>query len=79
MGINNPRHNNYEAIFKAHTSVHLEIDDIDGSQVAEVYYIKKNLQRIVKYCEKDVISIIQLMLKFKCMELIPDENIEIVE
>ena len=29
-------------------------DDIDGSQVAEVYYKNKDLPRIVKYCERDV-------------------------
>jgi len=53
-------------------------DDIDGSQVAKVFYEEKNLKRIVKYCEKDVIAIIQLMQRFNCRELILEENIEIV-
>ncbi|MCF8379975.1 MAG: 3'-5' exonuclease [Bacteroidales bacterium] len=53
-------------------------DDIDGSMVAHVYYEEKNLERIVRYCEKDVISIIQLMLKFNCRDMIPEENIEII-
>lgn len=53
-------------------------DDIDGSQVAKVYYEDKNLSRIVKYCEKDVVAIIQLILRFNCRELILEENIEIV-
>ncbi|MCK4922333.1 MAG: 3'-5' exonuclease [Bacteroidales bacterium] len=53
-------------------------DDIDGSQVAAVYYEDKDLARIVKYCERDVISIIQLMLKFKCRDVIPQEDIEVI-
>jgi len=51
-------------------------DDIDGSMVADVYWKDKDLQRIVKYCEKDVIAIAQLFLKYQCEELIPHENIE---
>lgn len=45
-------------------------DDIDGSMVAEVYYKEKNIQRIVVYCEKDVLAIAQLMLRFKGEDLI---------
>jgi uncharacterized protein YprB with RNaseH-like and TPR domain len=40
-------------------------DDIDGSKVAEVYYIEKNLKRIVDYCQKDVATLAQLYLKMK--------------
>lgn len=32
-------------------------DDIDGSDVARVYYQEKDLPRIVKYCEKDVFAL----------------------
>ena len=31
-------------------------DDIDGSMVASIYYIEKDLPRIVTYCEKDVLT-----------------------
>jgi DNA polymerase elongation subunit (family B) len=51
-------------------------DDIDGSMVAEVYYKEKNIERIVKYCEKDVVAVAQLFSKYKGEELIADENIE---
>lgn len=51
-------------------------DDIDGSMVAEVYYQEKNIERIVKYCEKDVLAVAQLFSKYKGEELIPDENVE---
>ncbi|NJK87662.1 MAG: 3'-5' exonuclease [Bacteroidales bacterium] len=32
-------------------------DDIDGSMVAHTYWVDKELDRIAKYCEKDVITI----------------------
>lgn len=54
-------------------------DDIDGSQVASVFYEEDDLPRIIKYCEKDVVTIIQLVLKFKGMPLIPDENISVAQ
>ena len=53
-------------------------DDIDGSQVRQVYYEEKNLDRIVAYCQKDVVTTAQVLLKFKGMDIIPDENITIV-
>ncbi|MFL1894314.1 3'-5' exonuclease [Aquimarina sp. 2-A2] len=40
-------------------------DDIDGSQVGEVYYKEKNLNRIVTYCEKDTIAVAQIILKLR--------------
>jgi 3'-5' exonuclease len=40
-------------------------DDINGSDVARVYYQDHDLPRIVTYCQKDVITIFQLMLRFK--------------
>ncbi|GGG93745.1 3'-5' exonuclease [Polaribacter pacificus] len=39
-------------------------DDIDGSEVAQVYYEEKDLNRIVRYCEKDTIAVAQLLLRF---------------
>jgi len=50
-------------------------DDIDGSQVAGVYWKDDNLDRIVEYCQKDVIAIVQLFLKYKCESIIPDDRI----
>ncbi len=54
-------------------------DDIDGSQVAEVYYHEKNLDRIVSYCEKDVLAVANLFFKFNNIEIILPENIEKAE
>jgi predicted PolB exonuclease-like 3'-5' exonuclease len=52
-------------------------DDIEGSQVAEVYYKEGNLDRIARYCEKDTFAIAQLLLRYKGEPLIPQENFEI--
>lgn len=53
-------------------------DDIDGSQVCNVYWQEHDLQRIVTYCQKDVMTVVQLFRKYRCEELIPEENITIV-
>ncbi len=53
-------------------------DDIDGSQVCNVYWKDNDLQRIVTYCQKDVITVVQLFCKYRCQDLIPEENIVIV-
>lgn len=51
-------------------------DDIDGSMVGKVYWEDGDLERIVKYCEKDVVAVVQLFLKFQGKELLPEEKIE---
>jgi hypothetical protein len=50
-------------------------DDIDGSEVADVYYKEKNLDRIVAYCEKDTVAVAQLLLRFNNDELLEDFQI----
>lgn len=45
-------------------------DDIDGSMVAEVYYKEKNLQRIAQYCEKDVLTLANILRKLRQEDLI---------
>lgn len=51
-------------------------DQMDGSMVADVYYKDHNLKAIVEYCERDVVAVVQLILKFRGDELILSENIE---
>ena len=53
-------------------------DDIDGSQVAKVYYQEKDLDRIIRYCEKDTLALANLMLRYKGEPIIPIENMLIV-
>ena len=50
-------------------------DDIDGSEVANVYYKEKNIQRIVTYCEKDIIAVAQILLRFNNQELLKEKDI----
>jgi predicted PolB exonuclease-like 3'-5' exonuclease len=40
-------------------------DDIDGSKVAAVYYEEKNIERIAQYCEKDAMSVAQLLRRYR--------------
>ena len=51
-------------------------DDIDGSQVASVYYNDNDIERIAIYCEKDVLATAQLFLKLKGEKLLDQNNIE---
>ncbi|MBC7873731.1 MAG: 3'-5' exonuclease [Ferruginibacter sp.] len=52
-------------------------DDIDGSMVWEVYWKEKNLQRIITYCQKDVVTVAQILLRMNGEELVKEMNIEI--
>ena len=49
--------------------------DIDGSQVGHVYYVEKDIDRIVTYCEKDTIAVAQVFLRLRREELLVDEEI----
>ncbi len=53
-------------------------DDIDGSQVAGIYWKEKDLERIKIYCQKDTLTVAQLLLKYKGETLISENNIEFV-
>ena len=53
-------------------------DDIDGSQVAMVYYQEGDLDRIIRYCEKDTLALSNLMLRYKGEPIIPIENLLVV-
>ncbi len=53
-------------------------DDIDGSQVYGVYYEENDLDRIVEYCQKDVVTLVQVFRKLAGQSLILDENIKMV-
>ncbi|UTD15766.1 3'-5' exonuclease [Tenacibaculum mesophilum] len=51
--------------------------DIDGSEVANVYYQEKNLSRIVEYCERDTVAVAQLLLRFLNKPMV--EEIDIIK
>jgi len=50
-------------------------DDISGADVARVYYEEQDLQRIMVYCEKDVVALIQLFLRLQGGPLVDEFNI----
>jgi len=50
-------------------------DDISGADVARVYYEENDLERIKVYCEKDVIALIQLFLRFRGDNLVDEGEI----
>ncbi len=53
--------------------------DMDGSKVRDVYYEDKDLGRIATYCEKDVIVVANVVLRFKNLPLLIEENIQIIK
>jgi uncharacterized protein YprB with RNaseH-like and TPR domain len=50
-------------------------DDITGADVARVYYEENDLDRIVTYCEKDTLAVAQLLLRYKGMDLIEEDQV----
>ncbi len=50
-------------------------DDIQGSDVFKLYYQDKNIDRIVAYCEKDTITVAQILLKLRNEELLVEDEI----
>ncbi|GAK98845.1 hypothetical protein JCM19314_2876 [Nonlabens ulvanivorans] len=50
-------------------------DDIDGSQVRNVYYEENDVNRIARYCEKDVIAVAQILLKLRLEPILKDDQI----
>lgn len=52
--------------------------DIDGSQVKAVYYQQNDLARITAYCENDVVTTAQILLRFMDLPIISAENITLV-
>lgn len=55
-------------------------DDIEGKDVCRVYWKENGLNRIVEYCQKDVVTVARLLLRFKGdIELLNEEDIIIVK
>lgn len=50
-------------------------DDIDGSQVRDVFYKEKDIDRIVTYCEKDTVAVAQIFLRLRNGELLDDSEV----
>jgi hypothetical protein len=50
-------------------------EDIDGSQVGQVFYEDNDLGRIAKYCENDTLAVAQIYLRFLNMQLLNEDQI----
>lgn len=50
-------------------------DDIDGSMVGSVYWQDHDLDRIARYCCKDVLTLARVFLKFRGEKNISDEDV----
>ncbi len=49
--------------------------DIDGSEVRNVYYNEKNIERIAKYCERDVVAVAQIFLRMRNETILNESEI----
>ena len=50
-------------------------NDIDGSEVRDVFYEEENIDRIITYCEKDTIAVAQIFLKLRNDEILTENEI----
>lgn len=51
-------------------------DDMDGSMVRDVFYKENDLDRIVTYCELDVVTTAQVLLRLRGDDLLNDDQIK---
>ena len=70
--------------YKSYTSLNLLAEifgipspkgDMDGSMMYKVYWEDKDWERIVKYNQKDVLTVAQVFLKFKGERLIEEKDV----
>lgn len=70
--------------FKSYTSLDLLAalfdiptpkDDIDGSMVYQIYYEENDLERIKEYCQKDIITLANILLRFMGKEVLTETNV----
>jgi len=50
-------------------------DDIDGSMVGKVYWEEDNLQRIATYCQKDIVTVANIILRFKNLPVLTVDQV----
>lgn len=50
-------------------------EDIDGSEVRNVYYNDQDIERIKKYCERDVVAVAQVFLRLRNEKLLIENEI----
>jgi len=50
-------------------------EDIDGSQVARVFYEEDDLDRIARYCENDTLAVAQVYLRLMGFDILDDDQV----
>ena len=50
-------------------------EDLDGSMVRDVYYEEKDIDKIIRYCERDTVTIAQILLRLRNEELLTEDEI----
>lgn len=50
-------------------------EDIDGSEVRDVYYNDNDIDRIIDYCERDTIAVAQILLRLRGDALLDEDEI----
>lgn len=53
-------------------------EDLQGSEVARVYWEDHDLERIARYCQRDVVAVAQLLLRFQHKPLLQEGDIQYV-
>ena len=51
-------------------------EDIDGSMVKDVFYLEKDIDRIITYCELDVVTTVQVFLRLRNEALLEADEIK---
>lgn len=54
-------------------------DDIDGSMVGPIFWKENDIERIAIYCQKDVVTVIQVMMRYCGQTLFSQEDIEYIQ
>lgn len=52
--------------------------DINGADVAKVFYKENDIERIKTYCEKDVLTTVQVFRRLKQEPVLPKEAVEFI-
>lgn len=53
--------------------------DLDGSQVGKTYWEENDLKRIVTYCQRDVLAVAQLILRFQGQAILSEDQVDFME
>jgi hypothetical protein len=53
--------------------------DIDGSDVARVYWQENDLERIVNYCNRDIVTVGQILMRLNGMNLLNEDELTYID